>query len=109
MIALHKLKDNLDSLSWIANLDFGLLEEVSSWANDQTLREIKSQKYRVLTLVYTAEEIDKVEDWIDSIKDSTRAMMTLYDQIKEVENRAKTQILEADKFYCATSMEFFYR
>ena len=34
-------------------------------------------------------------------------MMTLYDQIKEVENRAKAQILEADKFYCVATMEIF--
>ena len=108
MIVLHKLKDNLDSLSQITNSYFGLLKEVSSWANNlTTLREIKSQKYQMLTLVYTREEIDKVEDWIDSIKDSFRAMMTLYDQIKEVENRAKAQILEVDKFYSAASMEIF--
>ena len=55
------------------------------------------------------EEIDKVEDWIDLIKDSIRVIMTLYDQIKEVERKAKAQILEADKFYSAASMEFFYR
>ena len=61
----------------------------------------------MLTSVYIAEEMDKVEDWIDLIKDSTRVMMTLYDQIKEVENIAKAQILEVDKFYSATSMEIF--
>ena len=61
----------------------------------------------MLTSIYKVEEIDKVEDWTNSIKDSTRAMMTLYDQIKEVENRAKAQILEADKFYSAASMEIF--
>ena len=54
-----------------------------------------------------SEEIDQVEDWIDSIKEGTRAMMTLYDQIKEVENRARAQILEADKLYSAASMETF--
>ena len=51
--------------------------------------------------------MEKFEDWINSIRDSTRAMMTLYDQIGEVENRAKAQILEVDKFYSATSMEIF--
>ena len=61
----------------------------------------------MLTLVYMVEEIDQVEDWIDLIKDETRAMMTLYDQIKEVENRARAQILEADKLYSAASMEIF--
>ena len=33
--------------------------------------------------------------------------MTLYDQIKEAENRARAQIFEADKLYSATSMEIF--
>ena len=62
MIVFYKLKDNLDSFSWIANSNFVLLEEVSSWANDlTTLREIKSQKYQMLTSIYTVDEIDKVE------------------------------------------------
>ena len=43
MTVLHKLKHNLDSLSQITNLDFELLDEVSSCTNDlTTLREIKS-------------------------------------------------------------------
>ena len=33
--------------------------------------------------------------------------MTLYDQIKEVENRAKVQILEANKLYSVASMKIF--
>ena len=33
--------------------------------------------------------------------------MTLYDQINEVENRDKAQILEADKLYSAANMEIF--
>ena len=108
MKILYKLKHNLDSLYQITNSNFLLLEEVSSWTNDLTsLREIKQQKYQILTLVHIAEEIDKVEDWIDSIRDSTSVMMTLYDQIQEVENRAKAQILEVDKFYSVDSMDIF--
>ena len=107
-MVLHKLKHSLDSLSQITNSDFGLLDEVSSWTDDlTTLREIKSKKYQMLTSVYMEEEIDQVEDWIDLIKDGTRAMMSLYDQIKEVENRARAQILEADKMYSAASMGIF--
>ena len=34
-------------------------------------------------------------------------MMTLYDQIKEVENRARDQIIEEDKLYSVASMEIF--
>ena len=94
MIVLHKLKHILDNFSQITNSDFGLLDEISSWTDDlTTLREIKSQKYQMLTLIYMAEQIDKVEDQIDLLKDGTRAMMTLYDQITEVESRAKAQIL----------------
>ena len=61
----------------------------------------------MLTSIYTTKEIDQVEDWVDSIKDGTKAMMTMYDQIKQVENRAKDQIMEADKLYSAASMEIF--
>ena len=61
----------------------------------------------MLTLVYMVKEINEVEDWIDLVKDVTRAMMTLYDQIKEVANRARAQILEADKLYSVASMEIF--
>ena len=43
MKIFHSLKENLDNLSWITNLDFGLLDEVSSWAKDlMVLGEIKS-------------------------------------------------------------------
>ena len=61
----------------------------------------------MLTSVYIVEEIDQVEDWVDSIKEGTKAMMTLYDQIKEVENRARAQILEVDKLYSVASMDIF--
>ena len=33
--------------------------------------------------------------------------MSLYDNIQEIQDRAKAQILEANKFYNATSMEIF--
>ena len=61
----------------------------------------------MLTSVYIEKEIDKVKDWIDSIKESTRVIVALYDKIKEVENRIKAQILEVDKFYSVASMELF--
>ena len=99
MTVLHKLKHSLDNLAHITNSDFGLLDEVSLWIEDlQALKQIKNQKYQMLTSVYTAKEIDQVEDSMDLIKDGTKSMMTLYDQIKEVENRAKDQIMEADKY-----------
>ena len=108
MTILHKLKQSWDNLACITNSNFGLLDEVSSWTEDlQAFRQIKSQKYWMLTSVYTAEEIDQVEDSVDLIKDGTKSMMTLYDQIKEVEKRAKDQIMEADKLYSAASMEIF--
>ena len=89
MTVLHKLKHSLDNLAHITNSDFGLLDEVSSWTEDlQVLRQIKSQKYWMLTRVYIAKEIDQVEDSIDLIKDGTKSMMTLYYQVKEIENRA---------------------
>ena len=57
--------------------------------------------------MYFVEEIAQVEDWIDSIKDINRVVMTMYDNIKEIQGIAKAQILEEDKFYSATNMEIF--
>ena len=52
MTFLHKLKYSLDNLFRRTNFDFGLLNEVSLWIDDlTTLREIKSQKYQMLTSV----------------------------------------------------------
>ena len=61
----------------------------------------------MLTSVYTVEEINQVEDSVDLIKDGTKSMMTLYDQIREVENRARDQIMEANKLNSAASIEIF--
>ena len=52
-------------------------------------------------------EIDRIGDWIDSIRDSNRVTMTMYDNIKEVQGRSKAQILEVDKYCSVASMETF--
>ena len=49
----------------------------------------------MLMVVYTVEEIDRIKYSIDSIRDSNRVMMTMYDNIKEEQGRGKAQILEA--------------
>ena len=61
----------------------------------------------MLTTVYSREELDKIEDQMDNIKDVYKVMLALYGNIQEIQVRAKAQILEADKQYSAASMEIF--
>ena len=82
MYILHSLKKSVDSVSEVVNQDFGLVEEVSSWAKDlEALKVIKGQKYRMLMAVYFGDELDKIDDWIDSIEDENKVMLSLYDNI----------------------------
>ena len=43
----------------------------------------------MLIVVYFVEEIDHVDYLIDSIRDSSRVMITIYDNIKKIQGKAK--------------------
>ena len=67
------------------------MDEVWAWSKDlQTLQAIKGQRYQVLIDVYTREELDMIDDWIEKIADGTKVMETLHEEI----HRLKDQALE---------------
>ena len=79
MHILHILRKNAERLAWVIDQDFGLVQEVSSWAKDlEAPKTIKGQKYTMLTIVYFRDELDKIDDWIDSIEDGNKVMLSLY-------------------------------
>ena len=51
------------------------MDEVHTWQKDlQVLQAIKSQRYIMLMGVYTAEESNLIDDWIEKIVDSNKVM-----------------------------------
>lgn len=49
-------------MAQVVNQDFGLIEEVSSWTRDlEAPKTIKSQKYMRLIIVYSRDELDKID------------------------------------------------
>ena len=61
----------------------------------------------MLIVVYSSDELDKIQDWMDSIEDGNKEMLALYGNIQEIWGRAKAQILEVDKYYSMASMKIF--
>ena len=43
-------------------------------------------------IVYSREELDKMEDCMDTIEDGNKVMLSLYNNIQEIQGRAKAQI-----------------
>ena len=66
-----------------------------------------SQKYKMMSIVYPRNELDKMEDQIENIEKGNEVMLALYRGIQWIQDRAKAQVLEADKYYNAASMEIF--
>ena len=66
------------------------MDEVRAWRKDlQTLQAIKGQRYHILIDVYTGEELDMIDDWIEKIVDSNKAMETLYEEIHRLKDQAQ--------------------
>ena len=68
---------------------------------------IRGQKYKMLIVVYSREELENIENMMDNIEDGNKVMFSLYGDIYEIQVRAKAQILEVDKFYSVANMEIF--
>lgn len=86
---LHGMHNNVDKLVTIVNQDFGLMDEVRTWANDlQALKSIKGKRYQMLMEVYTAEELDKLDDWIEKLLAGNKFMEGLYEDIQKIRNKA---------------------
>ena len=44
---------------------------------------------------------------IENIEEGNKVMLSLYDNIQQIQDRAKAQVLEVDKYYSAASMGIF--
>ena len=49
--------------------------------------------------VYTAKELDKIDDWIEKISYSNKVMESLHMEIHQLKDQAWEKILEAEKHY----------
>ena len=58
------------------------MDEVWAWIKDlKTLQAIKGQRYRTLIDVYTGEELDMIDDWIEKIEDGSKVIETSHDKV----------------------------
>ena len=102
------MQNNVDKLVPILNEDFGLIDEVHTQGKDlQVLQSIKGQRYLMLMDVYTTDELDKIDDWIEKIVDGNKVMETLHANIHKLKDQAQEQILEAERHYIDACLDIF--
>ena len=51
------------------------------------LRAIKDQRYCILIDVYTGEELDMIDYWIEKIEDGNKLMETLHEKIHRLKDK----------------------
>lgn len=61
----------------------------------------------MLMEVYTADELDKIDDWIEKILDGNKVMEKLHVEIHKLKDQAQEQILEAEKHYSDACLDIF--
>ena len=84
------------------------MDEVQAWSKDlQILQVIKGQKYRILIDVYTGEDLDMIDDWIEKIANENKVMETLHDEIHRLKDQAWEWILEVEKLYSDACLDIF--
>ena len=82
------------------------MDEVWAWSKDlQTLQAIKGYRYRILIDVYTGEELDMIDDWIEKIADGNKVMETLHEEIHRLKDQAQEKILEEKRHYSDACLE----
>ena len=57
--------------------------------------------------VYTREELDMIDNWIEKIVDSNKVMETLHVEIHRLKDQAQEKILEAKRHYSDACLEIF--
>ena len=63
------------------------MDELRAWSKDlQTLQAIKGKRYWILIDVYTGEELDMIDDWINKIADNNKVMETLHEEIHRLKD-----------------------
>ena len=73
----------------------------------QTLQAIKGQRYCILIDVYTREELDMIDDWIEKIADGNKVMEILHEEIHRLKDRARERILKVEKLYSDACLDIF--
>lgn len=57
--------------------------------------------------VYIDKELDKIDDWIESIMNGNKLMDTLHAEIHGLKDQAQEKILEAEKHYSDACLDIF--
>ena len=57
--------------------------------------------------MYSRDELDTMEGWIENIEEGNKVMLSLYGKIQQTQDRAKAQFLEANKYYSVASIEIY--
>ena len=89
MKLLHATQENVNKVVAILRQDFNIMDEVRTWSKDlQTLQAIKGQRYHILIDVYTGEELDIIDDWIEKIVYGNKVMEIFHDEIHRLKDQA---------------------
>lgn len=105
---LHTTQENVKNMVGILKQDFSIMDEVRAWSKDlQILQAIKGQRYRVFIDVYTGEELDMIDDWIEKIVDRNKVMETLHIEIHRLKDQAQERMLEVEKHYSDDCLDIF--
>ena len=62
----------------------------------------------MLMVMYSRDQLDETNGWIDNIQEGNKVISALYEDIEEMKNWDKTQILEVDRYYSMANMKFFF-
>ena len=57
--------------------------------------------------VYTREEIDMIDEWIENIVDINKVMKTLHKEIHWLKDQAQEKILEVERHYSDACLDIF--
>ena len=71
------------------------MDEVWAWSKDlPTLQAIKGKRYWILIDVYTGEELDMIDDWINKIADNNKVMEIVHVEIHQLKDQVQEKNLE---------------
>ena len=84
------------------------MDEVRAWSKDlQTLQVIKRKRYHILIDVFTREELDMIDDWIEKIADNNKVMETLHEEIHWLKDQAQEKFLKVERHYSDVCLDNF--
>ena len=57
--------------------------------------------------VYTTEDLEKLDDWIENISTDNKVMEGLHTDIQKIRDQTQEKILKVERYYNATFHEIF--